>query len=443
MDILFFVQPKGLGKNSKLSPCKKTGAIDYTVHLLFRVYSDDGLFFVVNFAEGQPNPDGTWKPSFDDHLSTALSGKERYGIQPDKKLYQALDKAGFSYPFHGNLCRSPEAGPDDYAVTKDVSSTKLNANEIPVQSFVFSLESNEEKSINDWCKILQDIIVPVCKKADDERIKSTALKNRPKYAPFHSEHNLGSELIDDKFRALDNGILDRNVKVYYHWTAKLVDNIVNENGDVTEPVSNSPWAATIYERHENLRSMFYTNWEKTGYNKLAVVEFGFPLNGKENYAQRCYCSQRVEHIQKAFGALTEDDHPETSGSLFAVPLVKSMITLLGSTVPQNMDKRTFTRLQSFRSGLNSCEFDISVELLQQFDAAMQGYEFAGKVQYVGYKTETTALTSDEEQEHQGLIGSGKRPLGRISPEGEGDGKKSNNKKKKPFVRAATVEKGDI
>ena len=358
------------------------------------------MFFVVNFAEGPPNADGTWKPAFDDHLSTALGGKPKFQIKPDDKLYDDLEKAGFSYPFHGNYCR--QKGPWDKAFTKDVSKSDLEKNEIAVQSFVFSLESEEEKTIDEWCAILQDVILPVCRQEDAKRIRRGILKNVPQYADYGPENNLSSDLVDGKYPALDHGILDKGVGIFLEWTAKLADGLLDEENEIIPTVPNSPWLATVFQRHEELRDMFFTDFpERVGYAKTAMVNFGFPFNGTATKAQRTYCKERVDRIIKAFGALTEDDHPQTSGAKFANPLLRSLTTMLVSTVPGNVAKETMIEINSFRVNLHRCDFHLDKTVLANLDSIIAKYNYPFGVHPA--RGATGGKDPDDEQAFQDLI----------------------------------------
>jgi hypothetical protein len=106
----------------------------------------------------------------------------------------------------------------------------LNQAEINVKAFVFVLNTVEEKSVDDWCKLLTDLIIPALQKQDSARMRAGILKNKPEYPPYIPGNNISVRLAADKYSPLDNAITDIDVSKYFEWIAKNIGEHINADG---------------------------------------------------------------------------------------------------------------------------------------------------------------------------------------------------------------------
>jgi hypothetical protein len=367
-------QPTGF----KVKLAKPTGAQaqatnSYVTHITISVHSKGGAFYVVTLNQGPPTGlTNINKPTFDDHLSTALIGKTAKNIVADAEFINKLEGEGFLYPFHNASRRFPNK--TNVTVKKAVNTMRMNQAEINVKAFVFVLQSEEEKSVEDWCKILTDVITPALQKQDTARMRAGILKNKPEYSPYIANNNISVRLSENEYSPLDNSITDIDVSKYVEWFAKCCDGLVELDNSPIDTIEESPWQLTIYERHADLREGFYTNWEESGFNTFPIVKYGFPFcEGTPKYT----VTKRIDVLIGAFNSLTPDDDNQHSSVTYAHALVSSFSTLLRTSLPGSMGMIDYVRIREWRAGVvNKPYVSDVVEELGSFDSEFAKYRVA-------------------------------------------------------------------
>jgi hypothetical protein len=307
-------------------------------------------------------------------LSTALIGKEKANKSPDNAFLTKLEEVGFLLPFHGTARRHPDGR--NVTFKKPIKNSNSRLTEINVKSFVFSLESEDEtKTVDEWCKELTDVIVSALKKQDETRA-GPPLRYPPKYSGYVPVNNLSKKLRDGSYSSLDNAITDFDVTRLFEWTAKGIDGILMPDGSPQDTIPGSAWQLTIYERLENLRSGFFTNWEETGFNFTPVRNYGFPLNGKSN---RPFVKDRVLLLTSAWKNLDDVEGSQNNKEKYAPFLVSSFATLLRTTIPDSMTMIEYIQVKEFRAScLVSSIVHSLLSQLADFDKEFAKYALAFK-----------------------------------------------------------------
>ena len=368
-------QPKGFGgKAPKPTTQQSTTAKSYTTHITFSVHTDGGAFFVVTLNTGPPvSLESLNTPTFDDHLATALIGKEKFNIQADAEFLEALETAGFVYPFHNTYRRYPNF--QDVIVKKEIQGGKLNIDRIGVKCFVFSLEDDTEREVKEWCEILTHLITTALKKADAARLQRGILKNTPQYSVFVDANNISINLSDGSYAPLDYALTDSDSSRYFEWTAKCMDKLFDQHGCPLDTVVLGAWQLTIYERHEELRGGFFSNWENKGYNALPVRTYGFPFSGLPN--QKHLVGERLRNLITTFSSLDVIDGSQKNVK-YAPFLVSSFLTLLQTTIPQAMTMSDYIQARCFKNETlpNSPHVVSFAQTLGEIDNEFQKYSLA-------------------------------------------------------------------
>jgi hypothetical protein len=250
----------------------------------------------------------------------------------------------------------------------------MNQAEINVKAFVFVLQSEEEKSVEDWCKVLTDVITPALQKQDTARMRAGILKNKPEYSPYVANNNISVRLSENEYSPLDNSITDIDVSKYVEWFAKCCDGLVELDNSPIDTIEGSPWQLTIYERHADLREGFYTNWEESGFNTFPIVKYGFPFSeGTPKYT----VTKRIDVLIGAFGNLTADDDNQHSSVTYAHALVSSFSTLLRTSLPGSMGMIDYGRIREWRADMvNKPYVNDVAEQLGSFDSEFAKYRLA-------------------------------------------------------------------
>jgi hypothetical protein len=367
------LQPTGFGiKLAKPTGAQAQASNSYVTHITISIHNMEGTFFVVTLNQGKPvSLSSVNKPTFDDHLSTALMGKVAKNIAPDHDLLQKLENEGFLYPFHNASRRFPNK--DNMTVKKAVNSLRMNQAEINVKAFVFVLDTVEEKSVDDWCKLLTDAITPALQKQDTVRMRAGILKNKPEYSPYIPGNNISVRLAADKYSPLDNAITDIDVSKYFEWIAKNIGGHIKDDGSPVDTIEGGAWQVTIYERYEQLRDGFYTEWEETGFNTFPIITYGFPFS---QTTPMNTVAKRIEVLINAFNALTDDDG-QNSSVTHAHALVSSFATLLRTSVPANVGMIAYVRIKEWRAAMDGKPYVNNVaEQLEMFDSEFAKYQLA-------------------------------------------------------------------
>ena len=425
-------------KTAKPTSAQTSAGSSYVTHVTISVHTGQGTFFVVTLNQGPPiSLQQTNNPTFDDHLVTALVGKESPNIAADADFLKQLEDGGFIYPFHKTSRRFPTKA--NMTVKKSVNSMKMSRTEINVKSFVFSLESDADKTVDEWCKTLTDLIVPALKKQDAARLRVGTLKKVPEYSPFVPGNNISVLLSENEYAPLDYAITDMDVSKYFEWVAKCTDGLVAEDGSLLETVEGSAWQLTIYERIASLRTGFYTSWENHGYNQLPLVKYGFPFSPSKTNPQYVEIGRRVEALTHAFQNLTNNDDRQQSANTYASALVSSLTTVLRTANPDAMNMVTYIQIRDWRvEMLNSRYVNAVTEQLQAFDSELVKYQIAFKDDPIKTEHTETVDTSATDEQQLKPAATGGRKRNDTSPETEQDTGKETKKNKTNISRQVTM-----
>jgi hypothetical protein len=308
---------------------------------------------------------------------------------------------------------------------------------------MFPLNTEEEKSVNDWCKLLTDVITPALQKQDTARMRAGILKNKPEYSPYVASNNISVRLSENKYSPLDNAITDIDVSKYFEWIAKCTGGHIREDGTPVDTIEGGAWQLTIYERYEKLRDGYYTEWEETGFNTFPIVTYGFPFSQRTPMNT---VAKRIDLLIAAFNALTDDDG-QNSSVTFAHALVSSFATLLRTSVPANVGMIGYVRIKEWRVAMDGKTYVNNVaEQLEVFDSEFAKYQLANRDKPLKKEKEETvpALPNVETVVEPSAVAhavstsasAGKRDNESAST--DGDNENAKKKTKKTMARQVTM-----